>query len=40
MLVIGADPYFFGDRDQIAALAIRHRMPAISSYANSLRLAA
>ena len=29
MLVIGADPYFFGHRDQIAALAIRHRMPAI-----------
>src|SRR5262249_51036911 len=29
MLVIGADPYFFGPRDQIAALAIRHRMPAI-----------
>jgi len=23
------DPYFFGHRDQIAALAIRHRMPAI-----------
>src|SRR5262249_9078016 len=29
MLVIGADPFFFGHRDQIAALAIRHRMPAI-----------
>jgi putative tryptophan/tyrosine transport system substrate-binding protein len=29
MLVIGADPFFFGHRDQIAALAIRHRMLAI-----------
>src|SRR5262249_28050862 len=29
MLVIGADRYFFGHRDQIAAWAIRHRMPAI-----------
>jgi ABC-type uncharacterized transport system substrate-binding protein len=29
MVVIGADPFFFGHRDQIAALAIRHRMPTI-----------
>jgi putative ABC transport system substrate-binding protein len=29
LLVIGADPFFFGHRDQIAALAVRHRMPAI-----------
>ena len=29
MLVIGADPYFFGHRDQIAALAVRHKMPSI-----------
>ena len=29
LLVIGADPFFFGHRDQIAALAVRHRIPAI-----------
>jgi putative ABC transport system substrate-binding protein len=28
-LIVGADPYFFGRREQLAALAARYRVPAI-----------
>jgi putative tryptophan/tyrosine transport system substrate-binding protein len=31
-LVVGGDPFFVSQRDQIAELAIRHRMPMISQY--------
>ena len=30
-LVVASDPYFYGRREQLAALAARHRLPAIYS---------
>jgi putative ABC transport system substrate-binding protein len=31
-LVVAADPFFLGHRDKLAALAVRHAMPTMSSF--------